>query len=130
MTILQAIVLGAIQGITEFLPVSSSGHLIFLPQLFGWEDQGIMFDVFVHAGTLLAVVFFSRKRIVEMLKACFTKKGNKSNKRLAFAIAISIIPVVILGLIFETNARSALIIGISFYCMGNSTWNYGSNVHF
>ena len=56
MSYLQAIILGIIQGITEFLPVSSSGHLIFLPKLFGWADQGLSFDVVVHLGSLLAVI--------------------------------------------------------------------------
>ena len=62
----QAIILGIVQGFTEFLPVSSSGHLIFFPALFGWEDQGIVFDTVIHLGTLLAVVFYFRKKLISL----------------------------------------------------------------
>ena len=58
MTLLHVFVLALIQGLTEFLPVSSSAHLIFPSQLLGWEDQGLAFDVAVHVGTLLAVVLY------------------------------------------------------------------------
>lgn len=58
MDLLQAIVLGIVQGLTEFLPVSSSGHLIIVPALFGWDDQGLAFDVGLHAGTLVALLVY------------------------------------------------------------------------
>ena len=54
----QAMVLGAVQGLTEFLPVSSSAHLVLIPWLFGWDDQGLAFDVALHLGTLLALVVY------------------------------------------------------------------------
>lgn len=56
--LLKAAVLGIVQGLTEFLPVSSSGHLILVPRLFGWEDQGLAFDVGLHGGTLLALLVY------------------------------------------------------------------------
>jgi len=61
MEIIQVIILGVIQGITEFLPISSSGHLILIPRIFGWEDQGLAFDVALHWGTLFAVLIYFRK---------------------------------------------------------------------
>ncbi|MBF0445591.1 MAG: undecaprenyl-diphosphatase, partial [Magnetococcales bacterium] len=57
---LQAVLLGLIQGITEFLPISSSGHLILMPYIFGWQDQGLIFDVAVNTGTLMAVIIYFR----------------------------------------------------------------------
>ena len=65
----QAIVLAVVQGLTEFLPVSSSGHLILFPALFGWEDQGLSFDVAVHLGTLLAVLWVLRQRVLSLIQA-------------------------------------------------------------
>ena len=119
MDITQAIVLGAIQGITEFLPVSSSGHLIFLPSLFGWEDQGILFDVVVHLGTLTAVLWYFKARLITLAKAAFsTNKQQQADRRLAWYIVLSIIPVGIVGLFLGTNARSASIIGWSFIIWG------------
>ena len=67
MDYLHALVLAAVQGLTEFLPVSSSAHLILVPELLGWPDQGLAFDVAVHVGTLLAVVFYLRHRIAAMV---------------------------------------------------------------
>lgn len=68
----QTVVLALIQGLTEFLPISSSAHLILPSQLLGWEDQGLAFDVGVHVGTLAAVVFYFRQDIWSMIKAfCF-----------------------------------------------------------
>lgn len=95
MTILQAIILGAIQGITEFLPISSSGHLIFFPSLIGWPDQGIAFDVVVHMGTLVAVVYFFRERIAQLFKALF--KGTPAQLRLIGMLAFSVIPAGLVG---------------------------------
>ena len=67
MTDLQAIWLAAVQGFTEFLPVSSSAHLILLPRLLGWPDQGLAFDVAVHVGSLMAVLLYFRHDLVPMI---------------------------------------------------------------
>ena len=69
MDIFQAIILALVQGLTEFLPISSSAHLILVPLLTGWQDQGLAFDVAVHFGTLAAVVAYFR---VELAGACRT----------------------------------------------------------
>ncbi|MBT3419334.1 MAG: undecaprenyl-diphosphatase UppP [Candidatus Magasanikbacteria bacterium] len=119
MEIMQAIVLGIVQGITEFLPVSSSGHLIFIPKIFGWQDQGILFDITVHVGTLLAVICFLRKRIATLIQGFFsTKKEYTKERRLAWFILISMVPTAIVGILVKTNNRSALVIGISFIVWG------------
>ena len=65
---LQAILLALVQGLTEFLPISSSAHLILFPRLLGWQDQGLAFDVAVHVGTLSAVVLYFRRELVPMVK--------------------------------------------------------------
>ncbi|MGH9423515.1 MAG: undecaprenyl-diphosphate phosphatase, partial [Thermoanaerobaculia bacterium] len=69
MTIFQALVLGILQGLTEFLPVSSSAHLALAPYLFGWEDPGLAFDVALHFGTLVAILWYFRKEWGELIAA-------------------------------------------------------------
>ena len=69
MTFIQVLVLALVQGLTEFLPISSSGHLILVPHFFGWQDQGLAFDVAVHLGTLIAVVWYFRVDVREMFFA-------------------------------------------------------------
>ncbi len=119
MTYLQAIVLGLIQGLTEFLPVSSSGHLIFVPKLLGWADQGVGFDLFLHLGTLVAVVWFFRVRLWSLLKAACSRQIELKNERtLAWTIAFSAIPAAIAGLLLETNDRNALVVGANLILWG------------
>ncbi|MFH0857182.1 MAG: undecaprenyl-diphosphatase UppP [Candidatus Magasanikbacteria bacterium] len=130
MQFVQAFVLGIIQGITEFLPISSSGHLIFVPKILGWSDQGMAFDVMVHLGTLFAVVWYFRKRIFLLLKNVFPKYSGKEKKwvisdplnfRLAWFVGLSIIPAGIVGFLFndyvETNFRDS-----SFVALGLVFW--------
>lgn len=123
MTIIQSIVLGVIQGLTEFLPVSSSGHLIFLPKLFGWADQGLGFDVVLHLGSLVAVVVYFRKKLWQMIKAFFSRKPElKSDRRLAWLIILSIIPAGVVGLLFndwiEMNLRGAEVVAFGLIFWG------------
>lgn len=117
MTITEIIILAIIQGITEFLPISSSAHLILPSALFGWTDQGMAFDVAVHVGSLLAVMIYFREDIVRMLMAWFAhgfSKQQTTDSQLAWWVIIATIPAVILGYTFkdfvEEYARSALII--------------------
>ena len=77
MEIIQSIILGVIQGITEFLPISSSGHLILIPHIFGWQDQGLAFDVALHWGTLVAVAVYFRKDWVKILRESYLLKSIK-----------------------------------------------------
>ncbi len=102
MTLLQIIILAIVQGITEFLPISSSGHLILVPALTDWPDQGLMMDVGVHVGTLMAVIVFFRADVIRMMVAfwqmiTFNKNPDQADRRLMIAIVLSTIPVVIIG---------------------------------
>lgn len=112
MTLLQIVVLAIVQGLTEFLPVSSSGHLILVPYLFAWADQGLAFDVAVHFGSLAAVCIYFRHDIVSLLSGGMQILGGKvesPESRLALAIAIGTVPAALAGLLLaswiEANLR-------------------------
>ncbi|OGH67723.1 MAG: undecaprenyl-diphosphatase UppP [Candidatus Magasanikbacteria bacterium RIFCSPHIGHO2_02_FULL_47_14] len=112
MSVFQAAILGIIQGLTEFLPVSSSGHLIFIPKLLGWADQGVGFDVVVHLGTLVAVIVFFRLKLVRIIKHFFvsTETSTKlsveageaaQDRKLGWLLILSVIPAVIFGFLIS-----------------------------
>ena len=119
MDLIQIIVLGFIQGLTEFLPVSSSAHLVLVSIVMGWQDQGLLMDVAAHAGSLVAVMFYFRKEIREMIVAVFNPNTdeNKKTLRLMFAIIVATIPIVIVGYLMadqiEKHLRSANVIAIT-----------------
>ena len=125
----QAVILALIQGLTEFLPVSSSAHLILPSQLFGWPDQGLAFDVAVHLGTLIAVVTYFRQDIIAvvqgLLSAAQTRKMN-TEAQLGISVVIGTIPAVIIGFLFkdfiEDNLRSGLVIAITTIFFGLLLW--------
>ena len=100
MSILQLIVIAVVQGITEFLPISSSAHLVVVPRLAGWPDQGLALDVAVHVGTLGAVLVYFRRDVGAVLAGVFAvatgRPGNEGG-RLAGLIALATVPVVALG---------------------------------
>lgn len=110
MTYTQGVVLGIVQGLTEFLPVSSSGHLILVPHVFGWPDQGLAFDAVMHLGTLGALVAYFRSELLGMLFGSIPR-------RLAWILAIATIPGGLAGLLFgkvvESQLRWPLIIAIT-----------------
>ena len=116
MSTLEIVVLALIQGLTEFLPISSSAHLILPSQLFGWQDQGLAFDVAVHAGTLIAVVGYFRVEVGRMLLAWIESiRGRQSAEgRLAWTIVLATIPAGLAGLslgdFIETHLRSTYVI--------------------
>ncbi|MDI6900384.1 MAG: undecaprenyl-diphosphatase UppP [Anaerosomatales bacterium] len=102
MELLQAIVLGIVQGAAEFLPVSSSGHLVIVPALFGWDDFSLGFDVLLHLGTLVAVIAYFRRDVVNLVRAAFSSDPERAHdKRLAWLIAAGTIPTGIIGLAFN-----------------------------
>jgi undecaprenyl-diphosphatase len=102
MTIEQIIVLALVQGITEFLPISSSGHLILVPQIMHWQDQGIVVDVMTHLGTLLAVlIYFWRDVWRLILGALNLLKGKVDDGRLAIYIVLATIPAVAFGIFLK-----------------------------
>ena len=98
--VLLSFVLGLIQGLTEFLPISSSAHLLFPTLLFGTDDLGLAFDIAVHAGTLLAVIYFFRAEIKLMIKSLISKNNNfNDNRKVAYLLIIATFPIVIAGLL-------------------------------
>ncbi|PLX57637.1 MAG: undecaprenyl-diphosphatase, partial [Chromatiales bacterium] len=100
MDFIQVIVLAIVQGITEFLPISSSGHLVLVPRFMGWPDQGLAFDVAVHVGTLSAVLFYFRDDLRVMIRAWLRSLGGAgvdADARLAWAVLIGTIPVGLVG---------------------------------
>lgn len=107
MDLVQTVVLALVQGLTEFLPISSSAHLILVPYVFGWMDQGLAFDVAVHVGSLLAVVTYFSRDLNAMIRAWL---GNLAggmptpDSRLAWAVVIGTIPVVVIGPLVNTVA--------------------------
>lgn len=123
---IQAIVLGAIQGLGEFLPISSSAHLIIFPRLFGWEDQGLSFDVALHLGTLFAVIIFFHTEWVSLIKAFFSslkeRKIVSPEQKLAWFVVVASIPGAIGGFLLEHHVestfRSPLLIAITLSVFG------------
>lgn len=129
---LQAVVLAVVQGITEFLPISSSGHLILVPYFLGWPDQGLSFDIATHTGTLLAILAYFRRDVRDLVVGFFTGQprsgdGDFSPRRLAWAILLATIPAGLAGLLFKdwiaTQARNPLLIACTtiFYALVMAT---------
>lgn len=111
MALMHIILLAVMQGLTEFLPISSSAHLILLPELSGWADQGLAFDVSVHVGTLTAVVWYFRHDLRVMLRDWFASllaRKNVGESRLAWAVGLGTIPVGLAGLLFQHQVETAL----------------------
>ena len=125
MDLVQIVILALVQGITEFLPISSSGHLILPKELLGWPDQGLAFDVAVHVGTLAAVLIYFRddvgKLIVGWLKSV-TGGGTDEHGKLAWFIGLATIPAGLVGLAFsdfiEANLRSIAVIAVTTIVFG------------
>ena len=103
----QLILLSLVQGLTEFLPISSSAHLILLSAIINERDQGILFDAGVHIGTLLAAVIYFRKQLREIILNALTKKFFSHDNFLLFNLFTALIPILIVGFVFrdfvETN---------------------------
>jgi undecaprenyl-diphosphatase len=114
---LQVVILAIVQGLTEFLPISSSGHLVLVPTFLGWADQGLIFDVAVHFGSLIAVLLFFRKDIHALLCGGLLVLGGNVKtieSRMALGIALGTIPAALAGPIFfdwiEVSLRSPAVI--------------------
>ena len=108
---LQIFALAVLQGLTEFLPISSSAHLVLLPQLLHWPDQGLVFDVAVHFGSLIAVVFYFRAEVLSMLTAWIGSiSGGQGNRdsQLAWWIIIGTLPAVCAGFLLQGDIESQL----------------------
>ncbi|MDP6968550.1 MAG: undecaprenyl-diphosphate phosphatase [Gammaproteobacteria bacterium] len=117
---LQVSIIALIQGVTEFLPISSSAHLLFPSLLFGWSDQGLAFDVAVHLGSLLAVLFYLRQDLYALWQGTWQwllGKGWNQHAYMALLLVLATIPAVIAGLAFkgwiEVHARSLWVVAIT-----------------
>lgn len=110
MTLEQILLLSFIQGVTEFLPVSSSGHLVLVPALCGWKDQGLMMDVAAHVGTLVSVLIYFHKDVISLFKGSFSflRGQYNENTQLLFNLVIATLPVVVVGLLFEKMVGESL----------------------
>lgn len=131
MPLYQAIVLAIVQGLTEFLPISSTAHLVLFPWLLGWKDPGLTFDVALHAGTLVAVLLYFWRYWLDMLRIISgvgepSNPGLKENRRLFWFLVLATIPAGVAGLLFEHAAeeelRSPLIIGAALIVVGLLMW--------
>jgi len=100
MSLIQAVVLGLVQGVTEFIPVSSSAHLVLFPHLFGWKDQGLAYDVALHWGTLAALILYFRGDILSLAKGALGR-GEKNAGRLAWGIVLATIPAAAAGVFLD-----------------------------
>lgn len=135
MTFIQIIVLALVQGLTEFLPVSSSAHLILGSRVFGWPDQGLVFDVATHLGTLMAALAYFRQDILNMLKP-WLRRGNASAedaagidagaRNLGITIVVASIPAMLAGALLagwiETALRDVRVIAYSTIGFGLLLW--------
>ena len=139
MSVMQTIWLAIVQGLTEFLPVSSSGHLILFAKFTSFEDQGLAVDIALHVGSLLAVMIYFHQDIFKMLKGvlqkCFLPDFNVQGNKLAYLIVLASIPALILGFWLRNfgmeSLRSAGVIGWTILLYGIVLYiadRYGKNI--
>ncbi|MEO7962701.1 MAG: undecaprenyl-diphosphate phosphatase, partial [Gemmatimonadaceae bacterium] len=130
MTVFQALVLGVLQGLAEFLPISSSAHLALAPWLFRWQDPGLAFDVALHLGTLLTVLWFFRKEWIALIHSALSivrtrRVSTPEEWRVVFLI-IGTIPGAIAGFLLEKSAESAFrapaLMATTLMVMGVMLW--------
>jgi undecaprenyl-diphosphatase len=130
MTVFQALVLGIVQGLGEFLPISSSAHLVLTPWAFGWPDPGLAFDVALHVGTLVAVLWYFRAEWVRLARSAIdllrTRRADTEEKQRVLFIVIATIPAAIAGLLLEDYAestfRSPTLVAMTLIVMGIVLW--------
>jgi len=119
---LQTAVLALIQGLTEFLPISSSGHLLLPSMLLGWPDQGLAFDVAFHSGTLLAVIWYFRRDLARMIAGGARLKPADGEGRLLWLLLLATVPVGLAGLLLrdmvEIHARSVAVVATTSIVFG------------
>jgi undecaprenyl-diphosphatase len=142
--IVQAIVMGIVQGLTEFLPISSSGHLILVPYLLGWDDpflESLAFSVVLHGGTLAALLVYFREDWLRLVPAGFATIRDRSfhgdtDRRLAWLIAVATIPAIIAALLFndliEETIRQAGVVALMLLVGAAILWladRWGSRLH-
>ncbi len=131
MPLLHVIVLGIIQGITEFLPISSTAHLIIIPWILGWDDGGLTFDVALHVGTLAAVLIYFIREWIQIIAHGFGLQAGRypalnKNRNLLWLLVLASVPAGIIGYLFEkqaeTSLRSPYVIGTTAILIGIVMW--------
>ena len=128
MLLLHIVILAAVQGISEFLPVSSSGHLVLLPKIAGWQDQGLNIDIAVHVGTLGAVLAYFWRDILAIILGFFggKRRQRRAGRMLGLYILVSVPPVIIAGGLLAYFApdffRSPLIVAYTMIIFGVILW--------
>jgi undecaprenyl-diphosphatase len=129
MDLIQTVILAIVQGITEFLPISSSAHLIVVPRITGWTDQGLVIDVALHLGSLAAVMLYFRQDTASMIRGgvkLLTGDASSVDARLALHVGLATIPVVIVGFLIKdlvaNEARNVLLIASTTICFGLLLW--------
>lgn len=128
MSVVEIIILALIQGLTEFLPISSSAHLILPSAIFGWQDQGLVFDVAVHVGTLMAVMLYFRRDLTRLAVGWLQSLAGKhsTDSKLAWWVILATIPAGLAGLfgagLIETFMRSPYVIAITTIVFGLVLW--------
>lgn len=130
----QIAVLAILQGLTEFLPISSSAHLILVPKILEWPDQGLAFDVAVHVGTLMAVIFYFRHQIIDITFDWFRsiqQRRSIGQSQLGWGVIIGTIPAVVAGFMFkdfiESDLRDPLVIATTTVFFGLLLWAADAN---
>ena len=128
---LHAFLLAIVQGLTEFLPISSSAHLVLLPIIMQWQDQGLVMDIAVHLGSLLAVVFYFRHDLIKLssgwLQSLGGSKAGNEDGRLAWLLLAASLPIFMVALFVQAyllpHMRSAVVIGIASIVFGLLLWH-------
>ncbi|MBJ7354858.1 MAG: undecaprenyl-diphosphate phosphatase [Thermoleophilaceae bacterium] len=128
MSIFEAIVLGVVQGLTEFLPISSSGHLLIVPAIMGWEDPGAPFTAVIQLGTMAAVLIYFRQDIFKITGAFTrslfgrTREGEELEARMGWYLGLGTLPIIVFGVAFsdqiETGARNLYLTGSMLIIFG------------
>ena len=130
MTVFQAVILGLVQGLAEFLPISSSAHLVLTPWVFGWSDPGLSFDVALHVGTLIAVLWYFRAEWVKLTQSAIallrTRRADTEEKRRFLYLVVATIPAAVAGVLLEeyaeTTFRSPALMAVTLMVMGVLLW--------
>ena len=135
MDTLHIITLAILQGLTEFLPISSSAHLILVPYLFGWTDQGLAFDVAVHVGTLIAVITYFRRHLKQLISDCYIahcRHQTTPSTNLAGCIILASVPAILVGLflsdIIAAYLRAPIIIALANIGFALALW-WSDSIH-
>ncbi|MGH2837280.1 MAG: undecaprenyl-diphosphate phosphatase [Thermoleophilaceae bacterium] len=127
MSLLEAIVLGIVQGLTEFLPISSTGHLRIVPAFLGWEDPGAAFTAVTQLGTMAAVLLYFRTDLIRIARAWFESVSDRPKRReldarIGWYIVLGTVPIGVFGVLFkdqiETSARDLYVIGVALILLG------------